>query len=497
MRLPSSDWEGPGLLESIWEHKWLVASIVVLGVILAYTWSIRQPVLYRGEVRLFLSGPPVPADGQPADTDPDRNVRNQAEFLTSPEVLRTAIRVSGATLTPEELEKRLTVEPAKDADLITIQAVDGSPKGAAKLTDAVAAAYTRVLRQRASDAADGTIAELERTQEKLKADLAAIDRGLRLQPNDAVLVADRRATIEQIRSVAARKRQVSTNAEAAAGSGASFEKSAIPEDPFQPRPALTALVGGMIGLVAGGSLAWWLADRSLTFRPIRRRGLVPVTQDLAAARGSGRSAPEVVVRGDRASGDGVSTHNAGEGNGSETILDFTQLTTSIQQVFRLLEGPGQRLYEENVPQLVAEDIAGHFPVEWVVVLLENGDGSLKVTGGVGLEPPEGQSAIFLDDDMHKALRAGPRLLGPEEQDRLAKLGVVNGSSSAHLMVPLTHGMIGFGMLLAGQRGGDGDSSLPAARLDLQEIAAQVSSLAPYLRAWLLLRSLRTRLRTFQ
>jgi capsular polysaccharide biosynthesis protein len=494
MDLPSSDWEeGPGLLESIWDHKWLVVAMVVLGALVAYTWSVRQPVLYRGEVRLFVSEPPAQANGAAADIDPVRNVLNQAEFLTSPAVLRTAIRESGARLTPDQLEKRLTVEPAENADFITIQAVDSSPKGAAKLTNAVAAAYTQVLSQRARDEANGTIAELERAQKKNKADLAAIESRLRLQPNDPVLAAERQATIEEIRSVATRERDVSTSVEAAARS-ADFEKSPVPKEPFQPQPTLTALIGAMVGLVGGCSLAWWLATRSVKVRPFQRRAAAPVGRDLAVVRRSAGHDPEV-VHGRGVSGGRTSPSDAAEAD-DETIVDFRQLTTSIQQVFRLLEGPGQQLYEQNVPQLVAEDIASRFQVGWVAVLLENGDGSLKVTGGFGLDAANGDSALHFDGDMQEVLDAGPRLVGAEEQGRLAKLGVFSDSAGSHLRVPLIYDRVGFGMLLVGQRGDDGDRPLPISRLDLDELAAQVRSLAPYLRAWVLLRSLRTRLRTF-
>ena len=462
MDLPSSDWdEGPGLLESFVGYRWLVVALVVFCALVAFTWSVRQPVLYRGEVRVFLSSPP-------ADVDPDRHVWTQVEFMTSPAVLTTAIRVSGAELTPGQLDERLTVEPADNADLITIHAVDSSPEGAARLTDAVATAYTRVLRQRARDG--GAIAELEQTQERLKADLADIENRLRLQPNDVVLVADRRATLAAIRSVAARKQDVATRLEAEARSGSSPVKSPIPREPFQPQPAVTALIGAMVGLVGGGSLAWWLASRPGGYE---------------VAHGHGRSGS------DSFPGD------AEEADDLETTVDFRQLSRSIQQIFGLLEGPGQDLYEQNVPQLVAEHIASRLPVEWVVVLLENGDGSLEVSGAVGLDLAKGEAALHFDGDLQEVLRAGPRLVGAEERGRLIQLGVSSGSAGSHLRVPLHYGRVGFGMVLAGQRGSDGAASSPVARLDLQEVGAQVRKMAPSLRAWLLLRSLNTRLNAFQ
>ena len=63
------------------------------------------------------------------------------------------------------------------------------------------------------------------------------------------------------------------------------------------------------------------------------------------------------------------------GNGSASgIADFDQVAASIQQLFLSLDGPPQKLSEEHLPHLVAEQIAQTFPVDLSVILLKTDDG---------------------------------------------------------------------------------------------------------------------------
>jgi hypothetical protein len=64
-------------------------------------------------------------------------------------------------------------------------------------------------------------------------------------------------------------------------------------------------------------------------------------------------------------------------------------------------------------------------------------------------------------------------------------------------VPLVRDQVGFGVLLAGRRqNGDGDASQLGDE-EVEQIAAATYDMVPYLWAWLLLRSLKLRLGTFQ
>ena len=109
-------------------YRWLVASITLLAAVAAFVWSSTQPVLYQGVVRLYL-------DTSGDQTDPGRIVRSQAEFITSPEVLDRTLALDGNRMSRKELEQRLTVEPARDADVITITVLDATRAQAGALAE--------------------------------------------------------------------------------------------------------------------------------------------------------------------------------------------------------------------------------------------------------------------------------------------------------------------------------------------------------------------------
>jgi hypothetical protein len=236
-----------------------VGFAVLLGALAAYGWSSRQPVRYEGVVRMYLTSSvgAGQGDGQPGTADANRNVRNQVELLTSPAVLEKAVALTGGQPSRQELEDRLTVESQGDADVITIRVPDATPKGAAKLAEAVPLAYRRLIGERTESAARETIRGLQQTQEKLNAELAEIDAALQAQPNDPSLEADRKAVIQQLAAIATRKQQVSIDADLATRPGALPERAVVSDEPAQPQPRRTAAMGALLGLAVGVAMASW------------------------------------------------------------------------------------------------------------------------------------------------------------------------------------------------------------------------------------------------
>ena len=206
----------------------------------------------------------------------------------------------------------------------------------------------------------------------------------------------------------------------------------------------------------------------------------------ALARGFRRDSRQITVNGSPA------------GNGSASgIADFDQVATSIQQLFRSLDGPPRKLYEENLPEMVVEQIAQSFPVDLAVLLLKTDDG-VRTMGSVG---PKAVSKDALDhaawDLIEDAASSGPRLVYLDELRSLAGTGLEREENVSLALVPLVRDQVGFGVLLAGRRQyGAGD----VAQLgddEVEQIAAATYDMVPYLWAWLLLRSLKLRLRTLQ
>jgi capsular polysaccharide biosynthesis protein len=512
------DWDaGPSLLDSLWRHKWLVALAVLLGMVAAYGWSSRQPVRYEATMQLFLN---TPAGGQGAqgsgDQDPDRVLRNQVELLSSPAVLNQVAVLSRRPLTLGQVKDRVSIEAAGDADVITVRALDATPEAAARLAELVPRAYQRTLEQQARL----RVAQLQQDQDRLKAELAKIQAALQASPGDASLVADRDAATSELRQTAEAKRQALELAAAPAPLSAPGRRAVVGDEPAEPQPARAAAVGALLGLAVSVALV------SLrTGQQLRAAGAARA----AEAEAAGQPGRDLAVM--AAEADGSSDGQAGEVRLLDSVTrqlqrpdapwrlrrpardrraeptevqrpaaginDFTQLTASIQRIFRSLEGQRYRLYEQNVPQMAADDIANWFPVDLAVVLLENDQGKLQVAGSVGLSNFEQHMTI--EDNRELLLQVvemGSRMVDEEERSRLAAANVPGSQAQTLIVVPLIYDQVAFGMLLMGQRGDSGDQ--PAlVQADVDRVRIWARDISPYLRAWLLLRYLKLRLRMVQ
>jgi uncharacterized protein involved in exopolysaccharide biosynthesis len=489
---PSNDWQvGPGLVDSVRRYWWLVVTAALIGAVVAGAWSSRQPVRYEGVVRVFLD---IEGD---RTADPARIVSSQAQYLTSPVVLDRAVALTGHRLSRVELSNRLTVEPAKGADVITLRTLDATPEQAANLADTVVRAYREVVAKQTAEDARRDIAALERRQEQLEREIVTVDEQRRAQPGNVRLQANRDAKDKELHALAD---QVETIRRDAVRSGMSAEtvreKAAIPDEPSQPKPKQTAAIGAILALVAASALAWWLHGRQSALD----RQRVPVR----AVGGGGEEPAELDLRLPlRRLGALFRNEQTASANGSPAangsvsgIADFDQIATSVQELSRFLNGPPQRLYEGDLPQLAAEEIAHQFQVDLVAILLDNA-GEVQTMGSVGL--PASRTGTTDDGVRHlieAAARSGPRLVDHDELTRLAQTGLGDQADSIAL-VPLVRDQVGFGVLLAGRRHTD-EWVTPLTDHDVHEIADSIRDImVPYLWAWLLLRDLKLRLGTLQ
>jgi hypothetical protein len=248
--------------------------------------------------------------------------------------------------------------------------------------------------------------------------------------------------------------------------------------------------------VAAAALAWWLYGRLYGPRRQRFPG-----RALAGAAEEDRAGVELgsplrmasrFRDGQAASADGAPA-TAGTTSG---IADFDQIATSVQELSRFLEGPTQRLYEEDLPQLAAEEIAHRFQVDLAAILLDNA-GEVQTMGSVGLRAgPTSSTDRGVRHLIEAAARSGPRLVEPDELVRLASTGLGGDQADSLALVPLVRDEVGFGVLVAGRRRTD-ERVAPLSEREVQEIADCTRDIVPYLWAWLLLRVLKLRLRTLQ
>jgi capsular polysaccharide biosynthesis protein len=485
------DWqEGPSLIDSVRHYRWLVVSMILLAAIAAVAWSSTQPVRYEGVVRLYLD--------TRGEDDPGRIVRSQAEFITSPQVLDQTIVLDGNRLTRKQLEKRLTVEPARDSDVIFIKVLDATRPQAGALAERVARAYRDSVAKQAAEAARQEVAATAKRQEQLNNEITDLNRQLTTDGGNERLLASRAAKRKTIEDLAAQAETTRDGAVRAARRAETVRESAtVAEEPAQPKPLRNAALGALLGLVAAAGLAWWRNGRRL--ENARLLASLPPQGIGGEARpeltGTAMPAP---AGGRRRDSRQVSANGSAAGNGSASgIADFDQVAASIQQLFRSLDGPPQKLYEENLPQLVAEQIVQSFPVDLAVILLKTDDG-VRCMGSV---EPRTMSADALDhaawDLIENAVASGPRLLYLDELPSLVGTGLEREQDVSLALVPLVRDRVGFGVLLTGRRQDGDGKDLQLGDEEVEQIAAATYDMVPYLWAWLLLRSLKLRLRTLR
>ncbi len=132
--------------------------------------------------------------------------------------------------------------------------------------------------------------------------------------------------------------------------------------------------------------------------------------------------------------------------------DFERLTHSIERVSEVLGDQPVDFYERDLPQIAAAETARRVRADIVVLLLDNGEGLLEVSGGVGLTPAERRMTVdYGRDVMRELFRAGVGLVEDTDRVRGALAGIPGSRAETLVMVPLVHERLGFGVLVAGRK----------------------------------------------
>jgi capsular polysaccharide biosynthesis protein len=498
MGYPVDGWtEGPGLPQSIWRYKWLVAALVLLGMLLGSLFSVTQPVRYEGVVRIFVASEEVPAGNF------GRTVMSRAQFIQTPIVLDRVVALTENRLTREELEQRLTVEPAADADFITIRALDTTPENAAGLADAVNLAYRQMLREQRQDATEHTIAELEGVQRRLASELAQIQQQRRTG-DSAGLRAEEQAKKRQMDATA--KRIEEASADTAGPPPTLQDKAAVPDEPVQPKPLRDGAIGAVVGLVIGFVLAWWLAARRVRPNQVTVESQAHMDEDLEEAI----EVLQDLVEHPHADGPPFNVTSDIESTASDiqesaeqvrlADVDHNRMTASVRQALNSLIKDHKALYSlaewlesqhQDFPQITAERLRDRLPFDQVAVLLKTDEG-LDLAGYVGWQPNGvGPVEQYAPSILTKLGGNGARLIGPADSSELLNAGLLGNKAKTIVVAPLEHENVAFGMLIAGKEEPNSEAAQGNGNFD--SIGSFARSVAPDLHAWLLLRGLREQL----
>lgn len=256
------------LLSVFWRHKWLVVSTTLVFGILGWGAAQLQPTMYNAQASVLLDDPrssSVFDERRQTVLDPARYVRNRAEFMTSTAVLDAASDDIDGRLSAEEIRSRVTVTPARELDLVTIDALDPTPTGSAEVANAIVTAYEQEVTQESTASAAETTEQLTVSREGLQAQVDSLEESIADAGEDDTdlitgLNAQRTALTTQLLSLDSQIDQITVDA-ALYGSGVQlFEQAEPPVSPAQPRPLGAALVAAFVGFLAGMALAWWRTE---------------------------------------------------------------------------------------------------------------------------------------------------------------------------------------------------------------------------------------------
>jgi hypothetical protein len=183
----------------------------------------------------------------------------------------------------------------------------------------------------------------------------------------------------------------------------------------------------------------------------------------------------------------------------QPLADFDRLTTSIESVTEALGGQPLEFYERDLPQIAAAETARRVRADVVVLLLDNGEGLMEVSGGVGLTPAERRLSVeYSRDVMRELFRAGVGLVEDTDRVRGALAGIPGSRAETLVMVPLVHERLGFGVLMAGRnRSQTGVPTEVFSDAEVEALMGFADAAAASLRTAVLLRHLKGQLKALE
>jgi hypothetical protein len=181
--------------------------------------------------------------------------------------------------------------------------------------------------------------------------------------------------------------------------------------------------------------------------------------------------------------------------GASVGADLDRLSRSIESLTAALGGQPIEFYERDLPQIAADEIAKRVRADVIVVLLDNGQGIMEVSGDVGLTPDERKLNVeYSRDVMRELFGAGVGLIEDTDRVRGALAGIPGSRAETLILVPLVHRRLGFGVLMVGRdRSTSGEPAEAFTDRDVQALMGFADAIAESLRTAVLLRRLKGQL----
>jgi capsular exopolysaccharide synthesis family protein len=202
-------------------RSWLLIALIIVPLTVGvYLFSASLPNRYRATAKLVLDASADPLNDSDVSSTERRLATIQA-LLTTREMLRgAAARVRGETA--ETLEDKVHASVTPGADIVSVSAIDDTPRGAAAIANGVASTF--LARERRANRL-----RVQRERASLLRDLNAL-KGRRGIPAE-----------EERASIRDRLRELNLNAVSGGSELQRAEAARPPDTPYSPRPVRNAV----------------------------------------------------------------------------------------------------------------------------------------------------------------------------------------------------------------------------------------------------------------
>jgi polysaccharide biosynthesis transport protein len=244
-RVPEPDDGAPALLRGLWRRRWLIVACGVLVAALSFARATTETKTYEASASLLLQNDGAAAQFLGVGIIPDSNAltrqaQTAARLVALPAVAdRTAAALHGR-LSAARIRSDVRIDPASQADVVTVTAADHDPSLAAAVANAYAAQYVALRREAAR-------APIVQAQQSLQTQVAAGSSGA----SAASLI----SRISQLKTLAALQ----------TGDAQVVQLASPPSAAASPNVKQDVLLGLLAGLLLGVAIAvpLELLDRAL------------------------------------------------------------------------------------------------------------------------------------------------------------------------------------------------------------------------------------------
>jgi Mrp family chromosome partitioning ATPase/capsular polysaccharide biosynthesis protein len=262
-------------------RRWFIlVAFFVLGLALAVGALFVLPKTYQSTASVLVSATGDTSNSTNGRTSTDVNLDTEAQIVTSSVVAKAAGEDLGSSDTPRALAKRVSVTVPANTSVLAITYAAGTKEGAQAGAKAFADAY---LKNREGLANDKVAAQRDRLQKRiddLGKQLLTIGQRIQTLPPDSAersYEQSRRALL--VRQIASINEQYVNLDASETVPGSIITDPQTPTAPASPNVTIIVASGGLLGLLVGVLVAFWIDRRDRRIRGRRdlvRLGLDPM-----------------------------------------------------------------------------------------------------------------------------------------------------------------------------------------------------------------------------